>query len=193
MFTTHTSPTNPAQVWNRCVESVVCETNVESYAVSADEFYLLFNHDNEIDQITFDEMRRQEVRVQSGSLFILFVVVVVVVTFCSVISLLCHCSLHPHSSHPISRRCPCFCHSFSFLFLLSTTKKTMNFRMDLTQDAPTEFGVPLYMTFSCVSVTCVSARNIMAADTNIIGKGSSDPYVVSKCREWGSRGRRGLF
>lgn len=40
----------------------MCETNVESYAVNADEFYLLFNHDNEIDQLTFDEMRKQEVR-----------------------------------------------------------------------------------------------------------------------------------
>ena len=49
-------------MWNRCVETVVCETNVESYAVNADEFYLLFNHDNEIDQLTFDEMRKQEVR-----------------------------------------------------------------------------------------------------------------------------------
>ena len=50
------------KIWNRCVETVVSESVVESYAVSADDFYALFNHDNEIDQLTFEEMRAQEVR-----------------------------------------------------------------------------------------------------------------------------------
>jgi hypothetical protein len=55
--------------------------------------------------------------------------------------------------------------------------------MDMDQEsAPTVFGVPLYMTFSCVSVTVVAARNVIAADTNLIGKGTSDPYAVRHCR-----------
>lgn len=103
------------QVWNKCVETVIAETNVETYCVNADEFNTLFNHDSLVDVETFNEMRIQEVA---------------------------------------------------------------NFRMDLTQPAPTIFGVPLYMTFSCVSCTVVAARGILAADSNLIGANTSDPYAT---------------
>jgi len=103
------------QVWNRCVETVIAETNVETYSVNADEFNTLFNHDSLVDQETFNQMRIQEVN---------------------------------------------------------------NFRMDTSQVAPTIFGIPLYMTFSCVSCTVVAARSIMAADSNLLGANSSDPYAT---------------
>ena len=103
------------KVWDKCVETVVAETRVESYAVSSDEFYALFNHDNEIDQQTFEQMRAQEVS---------------------------------------------------------------SFRMDTSQPAPTQFGVPLYMTFSCVSCTVVMAKGLMAADRSLMGVGTSDPCVA---------------
>ena len=50
--------------------------------------------------------------------------------------------------------------------------------MDVGQPAPTPYGVPLYMTFSCVSVTVLAARGLIAADNNVLGKGTSDPYAT---------------
>lgn len=50
------------KVWNRCVETVEALSNVSSYAVNADEFYRLFNHDNEMDERAFLGIVSQEVK-----------------------------------------------------------------------------------------------------------------------------------
>ena len=99
------------KVWNRSVETVVAETPVEAYSVSADDFHGLFNHDNELDRSTFEEMRHQELK---------------------------------------------------------------SYRMDVTKPAPTHYGVPLYMAFSCVTVTVVAARGIAPGDWG----NTSDPYAT---------------
>jgi hypothetical protein len=115
------------KIWNRSVETVVAETSVEAYAVSADDFYGLFNHDNEIDRLTFDDMCAHELQ---------------------------------------------------------------SYRMDSSQPAPTSYGVPLYTTFSCVSVTVVAARGLVAADFSLLGKGTSDPYAVVELVSVGGMGTR---
>jgi CRP-like cAMP-binding protein len=115
------------KIGNRSVETVVAETSVEAYAVSADDFYGLFNHDNEIDRLTFDDMCAHELQ---------------------------------------------------------------SYRMDSSQPAPTSYGVPLYTTFSCVSVTVVAARGLVAADFSLLGKGTSDPYAVVELVSVGGMGTR---
>ena len=57
-------------------------------------------------------------------------------------------------------------------------RELTNFKMDPTRLGPSPYGVPLYMTFSCVSVTVVSAKNLIGMDFNLLGKRTSDPYVV---------------
>jgi len=50
------------KIWNRCLETVVASNSasLEVYAVDADAFYQLFNHDNEIDAATFKELCENE-------------------------------------------------------------------------------------------------------------------------------------
>eukprot|EP00614_Pseudopedinella_elastica_P009557 CAMPEP_0172607538 /NCGR_PEP_ID=MMETSP1068-20121228/27690_1 /TAXON_ID=35684 /ORGANISM="Pseudopedinella elastica, Strain CCMP716" /LENGTH=935 /DNA_ID=CAMNT_0013410567 /DNA_START=183 /DNA_END=2990 /DNA_ORIENTATION=- len=104
------------KVWNRSVERVTALTHVGSYAVSSDEFYGLFNHDNEIDSLAFADIVAHELR---------------------------------------------------------------NFKMFSDPAAPTALGMPLYMSFSRVSVMVVAAEGIIAADTTLISREStSDPYAI---------------
>ena len=44
------------------MERVTALTHVGSYAVSSDEFYGLFNHDNEIDSLAFADIVAHEAR-----------------------------------------------------------------------------------------------------------------------------------
>jgi hypothetical protein len=49
------------QVWNQCVETIICPKNgsvTEAYAVAAHEFSTLFNMESPIDRRTFAEMQR---------------------------------------------------------------------------------------------------------------------------------------
>jgi len=103
------------KLWNRSVETVTALSNVGSYAVNSDEFYNLFNHDNEIDSLAFADIVARELR---------------------------------------------------------------NFKMVPDSNAPTALGMPLYMSFSCVSVMVVAAEGIIAADTGLMREASSDPYAT---------------
>jgi len=113
------------KVWERCIETVVADVKAEAYAVNADEFYGLFNHDNEIDEATFEDLRITELR---------------------------------------------------------------NFKMDTNYPwAPTLYGVPLYMSFSCIHVSVLEARGILARDYNLLSEHTSDPYATIEIVDYDTR------
>ena len=117
------------------METVVAISGlVEAYAVNADEFFQLFNNSHStIDELSFEDIVIQEVvqQIEWSDVCVLS------------LSLLLHRGCVGFEILFASKNC---------LLLIQVS----HFKMLPDLNAPTAFGVPLFISFSCVSVTVVS-------------------------------------